>query len=522
MSNLGRSAAEWKALVGEELAGLILAPMRELRELEDKFTLERTQIRNLGDRASATPHITALTLSGVVYGTNTSADGKIYVRFVVDGSGWDVNIYKATGGGGGDLVAHVDALAASGTAALVADNSSGLSGSITLGATITGDTSDNHVLEVVVDYPARLPMVLTQDGTVEDDQFSRRDLQAAYAEVAGLIRQAKARLRAVTERWALASAGNPVARGNAFTGTSYTVLASDGVSEDSDGNVTRTRTGWFYFLKDAMEDEGTGGEQDVVRRVLAAGAGSFDSGNDGSGTVSSHTPLENALPGTWVFECSDATLGAERFSYLFTSTDSTVIERGTAGPVVGQQWSGPRGFGPITVTRTLTKSNDGSNNVFAATSGCTVTGENSSNTNDGDIYVSTTANGSNWDISFYKASSRHSSTLVAKATNVAASAAFTATPQNASGLTIAWTLGGTVSAVSNVTLSLNPFKAENANGVPDKFTVAVTLSAGAGLIQTILAEEFGAFLNSDTSGSESISDGCAKAGTFTAYLVQDN
>lgn len=522
MSNLGKTAAEWKGLIGEELAGLILAPMRELRELEDKFTRERTQVRNLGDRASATPHLTAVTLTGITYGTNTTVDGKLYVRFVANASNWDVTLYKATGGGSGDRVAWAANVAAAGTASLVALNSSGVGGSITLGATITGDTSDLHVLEVVVDYPARLPKILTQDGTVEDDQYSRRDIAAAYARAAALIRQAKGELRAVASRWALSSEANPVARGNAFTGTSYTSLATDTVTEDTDGNVTRSRTGWFYFVKDAMEDETTGGEQDVVRRVLAAGAGSFDGNNDGSGAVASHTPRENAIPGDWVFDLVDDTLGSERFGYVFTSEDATIIERGSAGPVVGQQWSGPRGFGPITVTRTLSKTNDGSNNVFAAASGCTVTGANSSNTNDGDLYVSTVANGSNWDISFYKASSRHSSTLVAKATNVAASAAFTATPQNASGLTVTWTMGGTVSAVSNVTLSLNPFKVENASGVPDRFTVAVTLSAGAGLIQTILAEEFNACLNSDTSGFESISDGYAKAGTFTAYITQDN
>lgn len=522
MTDLGKTQAEWTRFLGREFAGLLLAPMRELRELADKFTRERTQIINIGDRASATPHIAALTLAGIDYGNNTTTEGRLYVRFVANASNWDVYILKATGGGSGDRIAWCENLAASGTAALVALNDSGVSGSLTLGATIAADATDLHQLLVMVDYPARLPKVLTQDGTVEDDAFSRRDIAAAYASAAAKIRSAKEDIKRAVNLVMLASQGNPKARGNAFAGTSFTVFASDGVSEDGDGNVSRTRSGLAYYLADAMADETTGGEQDVTRRVLSAGAGAFDGGNDGQGTAASHTPRENALPGVWVFECDDDTLGSERFSYEFTADDSEIIERGSVGPTVGQPWEGPRGFGPLTVLRTLTKTNDGSNLRFAATSGCVVTGANASNTNDGDIYASLVANASNWDVSFYKAESRHSSTLVAKATNVAASAVFTATPQGQSGLTIAWTLGGTVSAVSNITLSLNPFKVSNAGGTRDKFTVTVTLAAGAGLIQTLAAEELNAVFNSDTSGSESISDNYAMQGTFQPFIARDN
>ena len=520
MTNLAKTQAEWTRLLGRELGGLLLAPLRELRELADKFTRERTQIINIGDRASATPHITALTLTGVDYDTNTSSEGRLWVRFVANADNWDVTFYTAAGASG--AVTKATNVAASGTGVLVAQNASGLTGSITLGATIAGDITDLHQVLAMVDYPARLPKVLTQDGTVEDDIFSRRDIAAAYVQAAAKIRSAKEDIKRAVGLVLLASSGNPKARGNAFAGTAFTSIATDSPTEDGDGNVTRSRSGLAYYLADAMRDELTGGEQDVVRRVLAAGAGSFDSGNDGLGTVAAHTPLENASPGTWVFQIVDDTLGAERFDYDFTASDSDIIERGAAGPVLGQPWEGPRGFGPLTVARTLTKTNDGSNLRFAATSGGVVTGENSSNTNDGDVYASLVANGSNWDISFYKAESRHVSTLVAKATNIAASAAFTATAQNQSGLTIAWTLGGTVTAVTNITLELNPFKLSNLGKTPDKFTVAVTLSAAPGLYQTLMVEEFNVALNSDVLASESISDNYPKQGTFTPFITQDN
>lgn len=516
--DLGKTLVEWKRLLGRELAGLFLCPLREAREARDKFTLERTQMWNLGDRASSTPHISALTLSGVDYGNNTSVEGRLWVRFVANGGNWDVHFYKAAGGGGGDEVARVTNIAASATAALVAQNSSGLSGSLTLGANITGDVTDRHQLLVVVDYPARLAKVLTQTDGIEDDVHSRRILQNLYARCASLEEQKIAAIVAAVEAWALGDSQNLVGRGLDFTNTAETQLVEDVADPDASGNVARSRGGWLYVVKDAMEDETVGGEIDVIRRVVAASAGSF-SGNDGSGAVASHTPREKCLAGTWTFECVDDTLGKERFNFNFRATDRDFQINGT-GPQVKKEWSGPLGFGPITLTRTLTKTD--TNSRFTAASTATVTGETSLNTDDGVLYISIVANGSNWDISFFSASSRHISTLVAKATNIATSAAFTATEQNASGLNVVWQLSGTVAADATPSLDLNPFKVENANGIRDRFTVTTSITGTPGLIQSLFAEEFDAELNSDTSGSESISDDYAKQGTFAPYLAFDN
>src|SRR5690606_2685706 len=177
------------------------------------------------------------------------------------------------------------------------------------------------------------------------------------------------------------------------------------------------RTGWLPYLGDCMRDETTGGEQGVVARVLSAGAGVFDAGNDGKGSVAAHTPLESAVPGVHVFEVVDDTLGEERFSHQFTSEDGRIVEATDAGPVVGRLWSGRRGFGPITVKPTLTKTGDDSNTVFVAASGAVVTGHNALNTDDGNLYAKVEANGGHWDVSFYKSATRHASTLVAHAAN---------------------------------------------------------------------------------------------------------
>lgn len=517
--NLGKTLAEWKRLLGREFAGLLLAPLREAREIRDKYSLERTQILNIGDRAGATANIIALTLAGVNYSVNTSVEGRLYVRFVANGGDWDVSFYTAVGAAG--LVAHVTALADGGTAALVADNASGLSGSITIGAAVTADATDRHMILVIVDYPARLPKALTQTDGIEDDMHSQRIIAALYATIASLEEQKIRAIIAAATAWALGDADNLVGRGLDFTGTAETTLVEDVADPDASGNVARSRGGWLYTLKDAMEDEATGGEIDIVKRVVSAAAGVFEAGNDGLGSVAAHTPREKCRAGTWSFECVDDTLGRERFNYNFRAADSDDTLNGT-GPQVKKEWSGPQGFGPITLARTYSKTNDGADLRFDAASLAVVTGETSLNTDDGVLYIKIEANAANWDISFYSASSLHSSKLVAKATNIVTNAAFTATEQNASGVEVSWSMGGTPSAVSNITLDLNPFKVENAGGVRDRFTIAVTVAALPGVIQTILAEELEAELNSDTLASEAISDDYVKAGTFHPFITLRN
>lgn len=519
MTDLSRTQSEWTRFVAREIAYLILCPVREAREGIKKFTLERERVINMGDRQSATPQIAALTIEGADPGVNCTTDLKLYVRFVANASNWDVNIYKATGAGGGDLVAHATDVAASATSALTADNSSGLSGSITLGATVIADATDRHFVYVVPDYPRRLATVLTQTDDVADDAHSRVVLTDFYAACAAAERSKIAAARTALNRYLLSDgARNPVARGNEFIRAAESFLSSDQEVPDGSGNVSRSRTGFWYVLKKAMADETDAGEQDVQRRVVDASAGTFSGNNTGLGSVASHTPAEKTPLGQWRFVCVDDTLGQERFDGNFKATDSD--EAFTfSGLQVKKTWSGPRGFGAITLLRTMSKTNDGSDLRFAAASGAVVTGETSLNTSDGDLYITIVANGSNWDISFFSAASLHSSKLVAKATNIAASAAFTATEQNSSGLEVSWTMGGTVTAVSNIVLELNPFKIENASLVPDEFTIDTTLSGTAGEIQDLLSEYLDADLNSDASGSESISDNYAKAGTYVPFLT---
>lgn len=530
MTDLSKTSTEWSRFLEQELAGAFLAPIRELAELRDKYRRERTQVWNLGDRASATPHITALTLAGVNPGTNTTKEGRLYVRFVANGGNWDVNIYKATGGGGGDKVAHVTNVAASSTTALTADNSSGLSGSITLGATITGDVTDRHQLLLCVDYPARLPYIFTGVAGIEDDKFSRAAAERFYARVVDLMTQAIEAGKAAVTEWGISGPGNPIGRGSEFVGVEPGELSEDRpIVDQGSGNVRRLRSGLFPIIARDMEDETDAGERDVIRRVMAATAGDFDDANSGQGTVASHTPSEKAPVARWTFECvrgSDTgNLGREEFAGTAVVTDGSLEAKiELTGLVVEKDWSGPRGFGPIRLRRTYTKTGDGSDENFDPVTTGIMAGETNRNTDEGIVYWLVEANGGNFDFSFFKSSSRIPSQLVAKATNVAADAALNATAQNGSGLTITWTAGSSPNDGDTGTLTCNPFLVENGDGEPDRFTIDTSESSPttAGLFQKLMGRHFDAALNSDVSGSESISDLAVMVGTFVPFITRDN
>ncbi len=525
--DLSKTQAEWDRFLGREFASMILAPAREARESYDKFTRERVQIVPL----NLNGNITALTLTGVDAGNNTSKAGELWARFTANGGDWDVSLYKAAGAGGGDEVASVTALADGGTSALTEENGSGLGGSITLGAAVVAVANDLYKLLVVVDYPARLPKVWTQVDAIEEDKLSREIATALYAELAALdLAKIDACRRAAT-RFMLRSPSPPgsngpnlLARGNVFNRVNETSLSAEVETVDGSGNVTRRRSGIFPTITKNMEDETDGGEQDVVRRVVAASAGAFDAANDGLGTVASTTPMEKCPIGEWRFECeagaNTVNLGSESFRWTFVATDGSGISLSGSGLRVGRDDTPPRGMSTLRLRRTYSKTGDGSNlNLAAVTTGL-FSGETNANTDSGVLYWKIVANGSNWDVEFYKDSSR--TALVAKATNVATGAALQATAQNASGLTVTWTVGSAPVATTTGTVDCNAFQTKNSSNVPDKFRVTTSITGTPGLIQTILAEEFDAQLNSDASGSETIQDDWAKQGTFAPFLAFSN
>lgn len=524
MSNLGYSAATWKRMFRE--FGLILRLMRTSREQKRRYSKERVQVRNENDATSASPHFTAVTLTGVHYGMNTSEDGLLYVRLVANDDNWDVHLYKATGGGGSDEVARATNVAAEATGNLVAQNSSGLSGTVTLGASIAGETNDRHRLRVFVDWKLELLKIFPSDGTTEDDVASRAALARCLSDLADLEDQKLARLRQCFAEWALSAPDNERARLNAFLKAGETSLISDQLRDDGSRNIESIVTGILPKLRLDMEDEATGGEQDIAARTMAGSAGTFDASNTGAGSVASHTPEERAPKCTMYFHCIkglDAT-GPEQFGGYLQFTDEDRRVEFTQPLTIKKNWKGPLGTGPVVLKRTRSKTGDGSNLHLAVMSDAAwdETGETINNTPSKQWWWKVVANASNWNIEFYKASTMATEDLVAKATDVATGATFTAREQNGSQLTIYGKVGSAPVDGTTGTLVLGCFVTRNADNVPDKFEIAVTVSGTPGKAQETIVEELGYHLNSDSSGSEAIPESLLiQVNTFPPFIVED-
>lgn len=515
MSDLAKTQAQFNHFMEEELC-FFLSSARILREVRDTFGLEREQCVILDGR----DYVTGAVINGVDYGVNTTLAGILYVRLTTNGSNFDVHIYLDTGAGSGDEVASVTNLAASATGTLVAANSSGISGTITLGASAAALAADT--LRIWCKQDLRKRARVKFDGTGTKDSNTLTLAVEMCADVKDQIETALATVRAALTRWATEKGQS----GQAFMGRSLSALISDTASGDASGSVSRIRTGFGPELSEAMADNTGGGEQDVVKRVAAASAGVFDGANTGLGAVASHTPLEHCPAATWRFTCvagaDTGNGGSETFNGTAKYADSDE-EFSFTGLVVGQAWSGPHGFGPITLTRTHSKTNDASNNVFVAATSATVTGANGANTDNGTLHVKTVdAGGGNWDVYFYSSSNRTAGDLVASVEGVASGATFVASEKEGSGLTVVWQLGGTESALSTITLKLNFFVVQNGDSVPDTFTITTSVTGTPGLIQTTIGEELDFALNSDTLGSETIEDAHMQAGTFPDFAVQDN
>lgn len=514
MADLGKSQANWNSFF-RRVGRTYLALLRVFRLLEDQLTGSSVRVRNVMD---ANANFDAVSLSGVDIGTNTDTKGQLYAR-ITGGGPYTVTLYKATGGGGGDAVASGSASAGA-DVTLTASNSSGITGTITLAGSVTAEADDAHYLSCYVDWPLHALNVFNSDGTSDKDSLSRNEFEDLLDELAGDVRGQKAKIRASFARFMIRFADNNGTQGYGaeFLLDGSSSLLTNSPNEDGSGSVTRTITGQLVALRQAMEDDGTAGEQDVVKLAVSGSAGTFASSNDGAGTVSSHTPDEQCPAGRHTFSCTDDTVGRERFSHVFVPSDGGPGFSVT-GPVVGQAYTGPLGFGPITIARTLNKTGDGSNTELAAASSHTVSGETENNTDDGVLHWQIVSNGSNWDLSFYSSSNMASGDLVAKATNVATGAAYVASEKNGSGLTVVGTIGSGPTTTTSGTLDLQVFKSQNSSNVADSFYIDTTVTAGGGEIQTIMTEEFEYPLNSDTSGSESISDDYAKGNTYEEFAA---
>jgi hypothetical protein len=275
-----------------------------------------------------------------------------------------------------------------------------------------------------------------------------------------------------------------------------------------------------------MLDELTAGEQRVLYRNPSATAGVFASSNVGKGTTSAPALSDAGQAGRWNFVCNRGTdsgnwNGDERFTAQFTPTDTTKPSYTASVDLqIGKVWNGTRGTGPLTAVRTYARA-VGSDTHFAAASFASFSGENSENTNAGLLYAKVTGTTPNFIYSFYTDSGYLASSLVAQATGLSAATVFTATQQNASGLSVTWKSGSAPVAGNVAEIDCQPFVVDNGSGVPDSWYFDITVPSAYGLIQETFGDELGAALNAASSGVD-WDDKKMKAGTFYPFLVTDN
>lgn len=531
MPDLGKTDAQWDRFLGEELGGLVLAAIRDVWELERKFRLEREQVVVLDSRATFHG---AVVLEGVRIGVNTSVEGKLFARLTNNGAGpnKDIKLFRATGGGGGDEVARATDVAPGATGALVEQNGSGLSGSWPLPNPSAESTDDTVVLFPVVDYPLRAARAL--DGTQDKDTQGREFLVSRYLVLAARLRTALGQF--VSEVGAYFT--NIALRGAAFTGGSEASMANEANTQDNSGNRSTSASGFLPSLKLSMQEETTGSEQDVLRRVVTLNEGVFSASNVGQfRTRISAAPgaQEHAPIGVITWKCSrgadDGAIGSEQFTgRLKFAGEDREIEIGPAQ--VGRSSAFRPGIGPFTIERIYTKTGDDTHvNLADVDDGAgnnlvSVSGENNLNTDEGQLYglVEETSAGV-FSYTFWPSANaraqRIAAQIVAKAVDVEADEDFVATGyNNFPDFEVAWTAGSAPVDATEFELHLNPAKRDRGDGQPDQFTMELELTSQA-VIQRLLAEFFGYHLNSDTAGNETIGDGYATAGTFPPRAVLD-
>lgn len=531
MPDLGKTDAEWKRFLGEELGGCVLAVIRDAWELDRKLRLEREQVVVIDSRATFHG---AVVLEGVRLGVNTHVTGKLFARLTNNGGGpnKDVKLFKATGGGGGDEVARATAVVPGASGALVAQNGSGLSGSWPLPDPSAESTDDTVVLFPVVDYPLRAKRAL--DGTQEKDTQGALFLAERYQAFSVRLRDALNRFVAEVSTYFT----NIALRGAAFTGGSESSMATESNTQDNSGNRSTSATGFLPSTKLSMQEETEGSEQDVLERVVTLNEGVFAAANVGlfrTRIAAAPGAQEHAPIGVLNWKCSlgadDGAIGREQFmARLKIDGEDREIELGPAQ--VGRSSAFRPGVGPFTIERIYTKTGDDAHeNLADVDDGAgnnlvSVSGENNLNTDEGQLYglVEETDTGI-FSYTFWASATaraqRIAAQIVAKAVGVVADADFVATGyNNFPDFEIAWTAGSAPVDATEFELHLNPARRDRGDGQPDQFTMALVLTS-QGVFQRLLADFFGYHLNSDNSGSETIGDGYATAGTFPPRAVLD-
>lgn len=509
MSDLAKGQTAWNTLARE--LGFYLGAIKLWRDVERKHDLLRNRIQLVGENLEPTIAVVQ-TLTGVVIGTNTDEDGLVYVDAVPSGASQQLKLYKDSGYS--SLVAQTAVTAVPTTGvALVAQNSSGLGGTVDLldnSAYAAASAAKAWRVRVFPDLPRRADDLF--DGTEVEHATLKRGAFDACLQARALALQAIA-------VWTAALTAFLATRWASFNRSSQSSpIQAEPINDQ--GAVSVQYVGLLEDGRDNMADETSPAAQTVLKRTVTAGSPTEDASNQGDGTMSAPTMEEWAQAGRITLVCVDATIGREQFAVTQTVDSAPGLSLAAASRLqVGRTFADPvLGIRSALLSRAIALT-AGSTNDFAAGSNWSFSGESSSNTNDGVLYLKVIASGGSWYIEGYKASTYASDQKVFTSAVGATGATVVLSASNGSGLTGVGKIGSSPTTTNTGTLNLKTFRSQNTNGVPDKITIDVTASAG-GEFQRRIAELFGYALNS-ASSSETLDDSYVSAGTFPPYVVTD-
>lgn len=490
--------------------GVIVNMYKVLRSAWKRMTESKVRAYNHNDFNAN--FASAITITGAKLGVNTSAEGYIYVRLVADGGDWDVNLYTAPAASG--LVAAANAVADGAVATCTEQNSSGLTVTVTLDASVVAEIDDVHRILVYPDFSLQVDDKF--DGDIDRDPEMERVLTDARAAIADQLSQALSVVDQAFIRFMQIQMGPAVKSGYSESG-----LMLSREPADDDGAISVAFTGLLEDLRLGSKNNNSGGAlpQEVVKAVLSVAAASYESGNVGAGTTPTATVYEHQEGGTWTFVCTKDDIGQQEFTASFSPSDTARAHLSYVSPIplrVKREWKDPGeppgtarpriGLKSLTIDYARTITNVSGTAFNTTNTLWSETGETAGNTDGGILHATVEENGANFDISFYSDSNKPASSLVAKATNIGAAAAFTATERNDSGLSITGTTHASIADGNTSTVDLNVFSKDGrTDGDPDRFEIVVTeTSIGKG--QIFLAERFAYYMNSDVSGGETVAE----------------
>jgi hypothetical protein len=384
MTNLAQPQSEWNQL-GREL-GVFLGPIKELRDKERKFNLSSNRIQVVDRKNNGVDFTSNWTLAGVKIGFNTSEKGELFVRIADEtpGAGQaQVSLYRATGAGGGDLVARGSG-ADGATITLAAQNSSGLSGTVKIPTVSSSEANDNHYLLVFPDWQLRKAPIF------DDSKSEHGVLKDTFDDA---CKSARSSLLGAIAAWTVAVTVFLQTRFADFMGSSSDTSPISRDARASSGAVTIVYTGVLEDARNNMVDEATAGAQKVVQNVVTASAPVFDTKNQGKGTMATPTMAGWAVDGPMTLVCEDDTIGSEEFTVTQRRTfQGDSIQAGNRLRVKKRFADPVLGIVNMTLLRTLTRSAGSASDVAAGAS-WSIDGESDSNTDDGKLYLKVQASG---------------------------------------------------------------------------------------------------------------------------------